>query len=253
MKTLRFLVGAVAAVLLLAVISACDKVKIDYGVVVLQKKLVQIVVSGYDDNVYNFHYDKDGKLFFVTGDENNVIAVYDWSKNRIGEARANNDGGYRVNSLNDNMVTRIDREGGHFEFTYEAGRLKKENTQLEYEERFRKRKVSASYEYEWKGDKLLNRKASFGGKNTYKYDGEDCNGFMPPIFSGERDFLKWVHPELFGIRTSEMPDTFITTNNNGVAYSYLYKYYDDGYVMEATALFYIDDSYYAQTYTFIWE
>lgn len=107
------------------------------------------------------------------------------------------------------------------------------------------------WEYSWDGDKLIKatRETSEPDQNCtwdYHYSGKTAKGYMPIFLE---DPLQFVHPQLFGLRTTHLPD--YATSDYGGRLDYTYTFYKDGYI--ETIKVQGEDSDNAGVYTFVWE
>lgn len=141
-------------------------------------------------------------------------------------------------------------------------------------------KIEESYSYTdgtsittalWDGDKLVS--VSYGNTNVTITYGESCKkGFNLPYYIILEEPLLTACPELFGMRTKQLPAT-ITEKSDGFydttfgktfgAYvatsTYTYEFDKDGYISKVTTHYNIEDkdkntnTSYTDTVTYIWE
>lgn len=100
-------------------------------------------------------------------------------------------------------------------------------------------------------------------KNIYTYSGKTCKGYFPLyyLFSlSDDDDIFFVHPELIGLRISQLPDQMYSkTDNHETTEKYTYTLDKDGY-MESCTMIHIEkrldiNETHTSTdiYTFKWE
>ena len=273
MKTLRFLGMAIVAVMLSAFVTSCDDDDDDDnsqpatsedGVVVNQKKLVKIVE--YEEERSNYYvdldtsflrYDSKGRLIRLEQEHyepegsgfvcRSYTESYTWAENSI--TVHYNDGGYTGDftyALSDNLVTRRthpDYDGVAYQYDSDK------RIALETE-------IDGSYTYEyyysWDDDKLVKFSESGYDDNEFNYSGKTCKGYCP-LFGDCVDDLAVVHPELFGVRTNQLPDYEISRDKYGYENrnELSYTFYSDGYLESVTQTY--ENGRYYKKVTYFWE
>ena len=176
-----------------------------------EKKLVKLVSkdkNGGDLEVFTFKYDDNGKLIKSTGSldhgEYSGTSDYTWSDNLImvddNSAIALGNGRIKSNSDNETFIYN------------ESGRLTK------YVGKHDTATIT------WNGDKIVSM-SSYVGSLDFTYGEPLKKGYCPliPYLMFEYDNLSMAHPELFGIRSKQLP-----TMISGILVTY--EFDNEGYI-----------------------
>lgn len=241
MKTLRKIGMALFAVLVSVNFTACseeDDSTDGGGVVAGGKKLTKLVMtnSAYaETETYTFSYDSKGQLI-------NAISIFEcegerytsdyqliWGDDAIKiSERYGEDVDYYTAILDKGLIERMDVNSGDYNnyciMTYnQAKRLVKGEEKDDYE-------VNAI----WDGDKLMSISED-GYETTFVYQETQNKGYFP-FYSMlmdiiECDVLYMAHPELCGMRTTQLPASWTITNRNETeTMNATYEFNKDGYI-----------------------
>jgi len=205
-----------------------------YELVTNGKKLTKIEITtpnGYNE-VRNFNYDNEGRLIEVTYKKGNSRFI--WSNNMIQDTNK----GFNY-TLQNGLIQN--------EFTYNEARRPKEYM---------------GTTIMWDDDKMNRISTPYQDGNTTRYDftayyynenGKVCNGFNPiiPIILGDKDLLI-AHPELAGMRTTQLPTHYTDQDVLGGMSqgTYNYKFDSENYVKECTIS---EKSRIMKVYSMTWE
>ena len=121
--------------------------------------------------------------------------------------------------------------------------------------------------YTWDNGKITTYTYTDEGEDVYEctYSGKTCKGYFPLyngfLFNNDIDHIFDAHPELFGLRCSQLPDQvyyFVNSYEEEVTQKYSYTFDKDGYVKSCTEIRTItDDTNHTDTrtriFTFTWE
>ena len=255
MKTFRLIGAALLAVLMCANFASCSKdddANIDTGgedVVVGEKKLVKMVSN---EETYTFSYDNEGRLSsaietdddgdkysykFVWGDDA-VVVKYEY-ETAFGY---NNGKTYtETYTLKDGLVQNwmSDNHSGIYSYNSSNRLIKAEFTYL----------LGYTVNAVWDKDKLV----SVDTNDTYEAIltyGETCKkGYFPLISDviGLGDVLFMVHPEIAGMRTNQLPNTYSPDDEE---ISMTYEYDKEGYISKIKLK---DNDGNTDTYTLTWK
>lgn len=251
------------------------------------KKLVRILkeeTKRYDSDspldkyayIYEFNYNNEGFLSSAKmyDDEGySEIINYEYSGNKI----YNEEVSY---SLFNGKVSIYDNEFDYYKFDYGSSNYEQLNKIGEY----------GDYIVSWENNRITkigeDSPSSYDlpfqtyyWYNTYTYEGKTCNGFIDigilgfsDIFNLDdgkmmSDIIMLVHPELFGLKTNQLPksskeeiyvkdydkytgEEFIYDDYE--SYTYTYEFDDDGYLKKVTKTnVNATDEFISNTYT--WE
>ena len=251
MKTLRFIGMALFAVLMCVNLVSCSSSDDDptdefpqYELVISGKKLVKIEYTLSDPTndfieVWDFSYDNEGKLIeatFTDSYNNKTKTRYTWGNNLI-----------NVHEKEDyNSDVTQDTE---YKYTYNLKNgLVQDWNNIKYNETGRPKEIMGST-IMWDNDKYTristpyqvseNRTAYVSTQYYYAENGTTCNGYYPFIPLGpvneEKDFLFIIHPELAGMRSTQIPVSFLYsdgTSNTMTQGTYTHRLDDEGYISE---------------------
>ena len=247
MKTFRFIGMALVAILLCVNFTSCSKddgpteESPQYELVSSGKKLAKIEFTLSDPwrdfiEIWDFTYDSEGKLIeatFTDSNNNKTKTRYTWNNNLI-----------NVHEMIDyNSDVTQDTE---YTYTYN---LKNGLVQdlIKYNEKGRPKEISGST-IMWDEDKLTRISTPFQVSENqtrhvftqyyYAKNGTTCNGYYPFIPLGpvnkEEDFLFIIHPELVGMRSTQIPVSFLYSDigNTTIQGTYTHRLDDEGYISE---------------------
>ena len=245
MKTLRFIGMALFAVLMCVNFASCSSSDDDptedfpqYELVTNGKKLTKIeytLSDPYNDfiEVWNFNYDNEGKLIeatFTDSYNNQTKTRYTWNNNII------------------NAHETIDyKNNTGYEYTYNLKNGLVQNNDIKYNETRRPKEIMGST-IMWDED-MLNRISTpyQVSENQTKYDttqyyykenGVRCKGYNPFIpfilIDEETECLFIVHPEIAGMRSTQIPISFLDQDVVGGMSqgTYSHKLDNEGYISE---------------------
>ena len=214
MKTFRKAGMALCAILFCVNFVSCEKegglTGIGQG-----KKISKIVQQASDGKpeiaIYTFSYDKKGRLIEATDNwENDLYTFYfDWSDCAIVS-------NYQTLTLKSGLVV---ESGENTSYTYnDAGRL----IQCEW--------PSNKCTIHWNDDKVVFVDDLDCGSTRFSYGSSCKNGYFPIIadniiYTDIDLVLLMAHPEIVGIRTTQLP---VSEDDGKVLYSY--EFDKDGYV-----------------------
>lgn len=255
MKTFRLIGAALLAILMCANFASCSKDDdADTGgddVVVGEKKLVEMV-SNYDSyrsTTYTFSYDNEGRVssaIVIYEDRENSEYLYKeeyryefiWSDDAVvvkeeGEEDCTStyvirNGLVQSYSLNYNRANYCN---GTFSYNSSNRFLK---TEYEVEGYRNYMTINAS----WDKDKLVSLQTRYGtGRPYYKlltYGETTCKKGYFPLISvifdlwGGDDVLFMAHPEIAGMHTNQLPNTYSYADDE--EFSLTYEYDKEGYI-----------------------
>ncbi len=263
MKTFRLIGIAIMAILISVNFIACSSdddeelIKNEDGVITNQKRLTRIEMVNDGISTWTFSYDSKGRLVFkkggVTGDTN-----YTWGNNVIMATDDDNES-MRIYTLSNNLVKSIsDTDDGNWS-----------NATLSYNSNNQLTKVqdiddfgTNTESYTWQGDKITKLTYQSSGEYIYEYtySGKTCKGYFPLYSPSDNDEIFYVHPELIGLRCSQLPDQIYYKNKYDEEIKikkYTYTFDNDGYIESCTAVYTEKSSdrthTYTTIYTFTWE
>jgi hypothetical protein len=241
MKTIRWIGMAISAVLLSVGLSACssdddgddveEPVIDEPGVATNVKKLTCLKyyvcseyfgMEGNESTTYNMKYDAAGKLSSVAGTDIRHNESYPWNSTYTW---SNDiiyfDGPYGKKILN--LANGLIVESQYETYVYDSNN------------KIKSMKGDGDWQFVWDGEKLVKVNTA-GLYATITYSGKTCNGQCVVWFEGldmsDFDELTYAHPELFGLRTSELPTKIEVETKNEYDYTldYQYEFTDDNYV-----------------------
>lgn len=212
---------------------------------VIGGKKITMLVHEQKDLTLTFDYDSEGKL--VMASENDRKLEYTWSDDAIDYTI--NWGKLRSYVLKNNIVQKdMTNDGSDYFYYNSAGQLKKWSPDGDI--------VSLT----WDGDKLTSvtrydEDNTFEYKQTITYNG-CCNaGYNPLIVDIVcEDVLTYAHPELFGLRSTQLPSSITTVSNvynpkTGTR-NYEYEFDESGYITKIVGKV---ESEIVETWTITWE
>ncbi len=276
MKTFRLISAALLAVLMCANFASCSKdddgANTDGGgndeggnqeVTVSEKKLVKMVGTlSYDSDTYTynynytFSYDNEGRLSSAIdtdddGDKDSYKFI--WGDDAV-VVKCEHTGGYGSDytdtytyTLKDGLVQSYvddDNDTGTYSYNSSNSLIKAEFTSKGYT-------INAV----WNKDKLVSVRHSYanygsGTPSILTYGETTCKkGYFPLISDiiGWEDMLFIAHPEIAGMRTNQLPNTYSPEDEE---FSLTYEYDKEGYISKIKMKNEDGDS---ETYTLTWK
>ena len=256
MKTFRLIGAALLAVLMCANFASCSKdddANTDTGgedVVVGEKKLVKM---GSNEETYAFSYDNEGRLSSATyndsdGDIENSKFI--WGDDAVVVKYEYEDGD------GDNHTETYTLKNGLVQ-SWSADYHNGYHTEGTYYYNSSNRLIKAAFTHHlgytvnavWDKDKLV----SVDTNDTYEAIltyGETCKkGYFPLISDviGLGDVLFMAHPEIAGMRTNQLPNTYSPDDEE---FSMTYEYDNEGYISKIKLK---DNDGNTDTYTLTWK
>lgn len=219
--------------------------KNDDGIITNQKQLMQIKMVENDEIItWDFTYDSKGRLTSINhaekynGRTDRYITNYTWSNNVI---KAEDGNSTRTYTLNNNLVKSIsdtdDNDWSNATLTYNSSNqlIAVQNT---YEGRI---SIDA---YTWNNDRIVKQiytenDSYYSEEDIYEYtySGKTCKGYFPLYCPFDNDDIFYVHPELIGLRCSQLPDQIYNKDDNYEDIEKLtYTFDKDGYVESCTVV-----------------
>lgn len=212
---------------------------------VIGGKKITMLVHEQKGLTLTFDYDSEGKL--VMASENNRKLEYTWSDDAIDYTI--NWGKLRSYVLKNNLVQKdMANDGSDYFYYNSAGQLKKWSPDGD------------AISLTWDGDKLTSV-TSYDEDNSLEYKqtityGGCCNaGYNPLIVNVVcDDEIAYAHPELFGLRSTQLPSS-ITTESDEVwietgTRNYEYEFDEAGYITKIVGKV---ESEIVETWTITWE
>ena len=223
-------------------------------VVVGSKKLAKIVGTGvFENETYTFNYDNKGRLvesIYTEGPDGSIDVVnkkYTWSDNTIKVDWSSSSGKYTYSTI----------------LTIENGLVKLEKSSddsaiFSYNQSNRIVKIGNAKTIDWNNDKLTSITSANGWNKSLIYDKSCKKGYFPFIaemIGGENVVLFMAHPEIVGMKTTQLPSTMTMTYDYGVYGSgtdithFNYEFDNEGYISKISGE--VDGESY--TYTLTWK
>lgn len=274
MKTFRLISAALLAVLMCANFASCSKdddaANTDGGgndeggnqeVIVSEKKLVKMVSN---EETYTFSYDDEGRLNsatdtysyddgsysekskysykFIWGDDAVVVKYeYELESDYIYGGTDTGTGTYTY-SLKDGLVQSYvddDNDKGTYSYNSSNRLIKAEYTRKDW-----------TIDAVWDKDKLVsvNTNDTYVAILTY---GETCKKGYFPLISNIielEEVLFMAHPEIVGIRTNQLPNTYSYEDDEEI--SLTYEYDKEGYISKIKMK---NEDGESETYTLTWK
>lgn len=265
MKTFRLIGAALLAVLMCANFASCSKdddaATTDGGgndeggnqqVTVSEKKLVKMVSN---EETYTFSYDGEGRL-------SSAIDTYD-----------DGDYGYKYSYKfiwgDDAVVVKYEKESGDYTNTYTytlkdglvQSYVDDDNDKGTYFYNNSNRLIKAEFTSKdwtinavWDKDKLVSVKTSdkYGSyPSSILTYGETCKKGYFPLISNIielEEVLFMAHPEIAGMRTNQLPNTYLYEDDE--EFSLTYEYDKEGYISKIKLK---DNDGNTDTYTLTWK
>jgi len=289
MKNLKLVGLALVAMLLSVNFTSCKEDKDDdnetqkVDEIKNQKKLKQILL--YSDGEFiskmDFTYAENGNLASLkdsSAQNGKNVMSYDWATNLISMK-------YKKYSLSSNLINTLkydfsvytdENEPDTFSASFSYNSSKK---LVKYESESvidNKTKSSVVDDYTWNNGQLtkVNQVVHFSEgvssfERTYTYSGKTCKGYFPVLVESIfHDGLLTAHPELAGLRISQLPDQMFITDKNAEGeliekLTFDYTLDEEGYVVKcivnSESADMIDPEtsspivLYTESYSFVWE
>lgn len=268
MKALKMFGMALMAVFVGINISSCsiDGDTTDgspqYELVASEKRLekIEYTISGLNTDfieVWDFSYDSEGKLIeatFTDGYKNKTNAKYTWSNNLIDS---------HVKKYHNSDITPY----SEYENTYNLKNGLVQDYGIIYNESKRPKEITGtSIMWHEKYEDMLyrittpfkvseNHTIYDSTQYYYNKNGIECNGYNPfipiELTNEEIDFLFIVHPELAGMRSVQIPTSFLDDDilAGMTQGTYSHSLDNEGYISEFRIKAKGDSSYYIYTMT----
>lgn len=203
-----------------------------------EKKLTQIKYRFATGVItYDFNYDEKNRVTVIMRTNENAdgqilqrrMTNYTWKTNSI----VNETNG-SVYILDNNLVKTIySFENYIYECSYDKGNHLIRLQDVE--------DPSWTELWEWSGDKMLEYADVNGDSEKFIYSGKECKGFLPIFLTISRlyeDDIFYAHPELIGIRSSQLLDKSEYVAGDEPYFSntaiYNYTFDENGYVASCT-------------------
>ncbi len=184
-------------------------IKNEYGIITNQKRLVKAEATSDGDDetsIFAFSYDENGRLISASENFGSDFGStrFTWGNGSISVAYNSNFNGTYSNTytLADNLVRKQEYEGGNgYTLTYDSSdRLIKMNNNG-YE----------CYTFTWDNrqvTKILYERGKDAVLYEITYSKKTCNGWFPTnIIAEDLNYILWVHPELTGVRITQLPES----------------------------------------------
>lgn len=253
MRTFRFLGMAIIAILIGVNFIACSDdeeddttIKNEDGIVTNQKQLMQIkMVEDSDIITWDFTYDSKGRLIAINhaekydGGTDRDITNYTWSNNTI---VAEDDDVTSTYSLNDNLVRTIRQTRDN---SWERKRTFAYNSSNQVVNiQTTEGNHADTDSYTWDNDRIVKLASTEKGSYyndeyvyEYTYGGKTCKGYFPLYSPYDSDDIFYVHPELIGLRNSQLPNKIYSKDKySETTENFAYTFDNDGYVKSCTVV-----------------
>ncbi len=245
MKTLRMFGMALVAIIMGVSLSSCNKDENpeNDGDFSNEKKLVKEVWEEDGETItYTYIYDDKGRLAESKSDSEHSIMnqKFIWGDDVVKTPHTT----YTI----ENGVVKSSNDGSNTftnKFSYnESKRLIKIEENMFVTGSNHTSTTTAI----WDGDRLV----VVDDDITLTYAGESCKkGFYIPYYIILEEPLLSAHPELFGMRTKQLPKTI---SGRDWTETYSYEFNEEGYVSKVTILYKDStNASYTNTVTYIWE
>lgn len=234
MRTFRLIGMAVIAIMMCVNFAACSSdddeivksddeiIKNEDGIITNQKKLIEIKdVGDKYTHVTTFAYDSKGRVISakIEGGKENEVINFAWANSSI---VATSDGRSTTYSLTEGLVRTSTDDNETGTYTYDSS-----NQLLILEEN--KDEYISNYTWNNGGITKYVYKSGEGNEPTiyeYTYSGKTCKGWYLNIDDEawdpiDNDMIFFAHPELVGMRTTQLPDQCHNKSTDK------YEYYDE--------------------------
>ena len=222
MKTLRLFVMAFVAILTTVSLASCSKdenpEKNEEGVVNNEKKIATFSQGGYS---YSFKYDDKGRM--IEAGFRGSVCSFVWKENVIKVITADSE---TYDVMIDNGLIQSDYHWDTFIYDNNNRLLLTGDSD------------GNRIRYIWNEDKLVSISEDDDYKYEIIYDGKCKKGYFPFLGTivGDYEMLAFVHPELQGWRTQQLPSKVTAYYKGKVDYSstFTYEFDKDGYISKIT-------------------
>lgn len=222
MKTFRLIGMALLAIVLCVNFASCssdddeEPTKNDDGIITNQKQLMQIkMVDDSETITWDFAYDSKGRLISIIFAETTVgestyrdITNYTWSNNTI---IAEDGRSTRTYTINEGLVRTIrdtrNNDWCNVSFTYNSSKQVIAIKNIYGNETF----VDT---YTWENGKITDFTFDNYVTTYITYSGKTCKGYFPLYNPSDNDGIFYVHPELMGLRNSQLPDQMYSKDDD---------------------------------------
>lgn len=258
MKTLRMFGMALIAIVLSANFASCSKEdtpeKGENGIVVGDKKLTRLSIT--TDTYVSFTYDDKGRLIKaeeVDGSDYSFTETMIWGDNAV---KISTKELYEGKEYNDNYTLPIVNglvQSYNFNSSQYTAVYNQSNRLIEWGKE-RDQTIII-----WDGDKLVsatNNAYGYVYDYTLTYEKSCKKGHYPLLSNltdvGNGSFLYFAHPELLGLRTTQLPAsvTYTFDNKSPETTSFSYELDKQGYISKIITKEENSEPY---TYTLTWE
>lgn len=255
MRTFRLIETALLAILVCVNFTACssdtpEPEKNEEGVIINEKKLVEIIIPEEEVVQEKYFYDDESKLTMASHRDKSTY-IYDWDTNTIIEDA---DLWRKTFSLENNLIISSKEiwNSSPWGDSSISENIFKNDTKglLQSIDYYYNTDFRESCKIVWEGSKIMQI-----GDTKFTYSGKTCKGYLPILiwYISESCALFDAHPELIGVRTNQLPDEdFYSYSNTSEYYDeiigevckvqdiresktkFAYTFDDDGYVKSCT-------------------
>ena len=237
MKTFRLIGMALLAIMLCVNFTGCSKddTLTDNEIITKSKKLIGMKETEGDNTyIWEFSYDSEGKLSSIIysfdmyggSHRDQQVTRFTWNSFTI---TAESDYETRTYTLDNNLVKTIRCDQHPFwsntEFSYNS------SNQLLITEKTTKT-YTDYYKYIWENEKISKITSINDYYTDITYSGKTCKGYFP--FYNSYDDIFYAHPELIGLRNSQLPKQIFYKEKRDLTEEYSYTFDKDGYIEKCT-------------------
>lgn len=247
MRTLRLLGMALITILVSANFIACSSdddedspIKNDDGIITNQKKLMELKITDDDSEtvIWEFSYDGKGRLAAVIQTEkygsntDRDVTNFTWSDKTIVAEKGRSTQTY---TLNDDLVRTIrdtdNEDWSNVSFTYNS------SNQLIAAKDVDSHNYTYITTYTWENERIIKVTYDDNSTTDITYSGKTCKGYFPLYTFDDDDAIFYAHPELAGMRTTQLPDQMYGKDKEyEETEKYTYTLDKDGYVESCTVV-----------------
>lgn len=254
MKTFRFIGMALFAILMCVNFAACssgddEPETNEEGVVTNEKKLVEMkMVEDGESITYTFSYDEKSRVTTVKivevdtdYDETDTYTVnYTWGDGIIMGSGSGTNEAY---TLKDGLITSAELDDKYddetdYSFTYN---LSKQLVKMNIKE-YAYQTYTTTNTYTWSNNRITMMESEDEWSNEtskVSYGNKTCKGYFPLGAYGVHFNLAFVHPELLGMRTNQLPSQIYTKwdsewDSEEDTEDITYSFTNDGYIESCT-------------------
>lgn len=256
MKTFRLIGMALLAVVMCLNFTSCsdddneEPERNDDGIVTNQKRLVRIYNNDAGECIHDCIYDSKGRLstmfyynntFNYTWGDGTITEIFEYNNGRDQKTTT-----FSINR-NNNLIRSLHEQNKNATFSYNSS-----NQLIELKDLYSTRRT-----FTWEKDRIVKVVENYKDNDNitieYTYSGKSCKGYFPlyDIFirDGVSGGIIYAHPELIGLRCTQLPDQRINRSGNYESIDkYTYTFDKDGYIESFTI-----ENRYLNVYTFTWE